>query len=1325
MTARRRRGAAAIAVALIAAVLVPLGAAGPASAATLSPSGLQTGMAVNGTTTPAAPPNNFNWGDFITDVQPDGSFTFVPTGAYTTAQGLQSSGIMQAAFDWDNNAETAACAVGAEPTGAPPSQSPNTNPWLPGSAKPNEKGDLCSTGYGLEVVVAADGTRHAILYGYWTRYVGNGEVSIFQNLEGPAAGRCDDVLIEFDYASSGTTARVLRWVPTAGDACANPLGAGTWQAQPGTADIAWSTGVRQEGPPLTNQPLETFGEFAIDLNTAGIFAPTQCSTFVVSEMFTRTGNSPQANIQDFAEHTPDPMSISNCGDLTVTKETVPDGVVADDDFGFTIARDGGVVIPGPPPVGTIDDTVAAGETKTYPDVLAGSDYRLDETAIPAPWSLQSVVCTAIPLAGGAPQQFVLDDPADRFLVSPENTTDCVITNSAAVITVVKQTEPDGATADFDFEATGQAPFQLGDGGSRSFAVPVGEPVSIAEGPADGWLPPRISCDAEAETGERSVTVTPEAGQNITCTFTNTQLGTVIVSKEAHGVDGRTFDFTSDLPGGEEFSIAVPNGDGTLYEEVFTGVEPGDYTITEATDEADPATRLADLSCTYGGSDNTGDLELRTIDLTVLPGETVRCFFTNSLPGSIAVVKRTVPVEFDQQFAFLFTPPDDDPTAFALNGNSTPPNVALASFESLEPGSYTITEPADVDGWSLDGVDCNGAEWAPSADGRGVVVELADTEAAVCFFTNRAEPASLSVEKSVTGADPGLAWSFDFELVAPGGGVEGRTATDGAPVVEWGELTPGATYTVREAGAAQPGWTRGELVCEGVDDLDPAAPGVQFTPAPGQAISCSVENAAATSSITVAKIAGGIASDFAWSFDLSIAPVPAGEANPQTVSGVGQSAQSASWSGLVPGRSYSITEDVPPGWAGSVDCGGLVDEEPGSPGVQFTAPVGQGLACTFTNQAVPGTGTLTKTSLGGDGTFEFVLVDLDREVDPVTVSAVTEGGTATIPLPIIVPGVRYSFVEADRPDWIEGTLSCTITPGDGGAPFEIDELSEFSVGPGDVGDCRAVNTAPGRIVVAKAVDGADGTFSFTGDWLDSPEFTVTTSDGTGAEIFDAVPPGSYTVAESDEDGYETTDLSCVDGDAEGRPSSDADLVGSIALDPGETVTCTFTNVEWGVLVVDKTTDPSGSSQEFAFEWGAAGEPGEGFTLTDASPPFSTAPLAPGEYVVTELDAAGWELAAITCTGSSDGAEVEGSSAIVGLGLGDTVVCTFANEQTSPPGPTPGPSPGPPAPSGPGALSDTGFAGAGWALLAIVALLIGSAAVVIARTRGRRARVRADD
>lgn len=1257
MTGRRFLAALAAAT-LTSAVLVPVLLPARAAAATLEPSGLQTGMAVDGTTDPASPPETFNWDDFITNVQPDSSFTFEPTGPYVTAQGNSSTGIVQASFDWDNNSAAAACNANPDQTGAPPSQSPATNPWHPGPSNPNAKGDLCSTAHGVEIVTDPAGTRHTILYGYWTRYVGAGEVSIFQSLEGPEPGRCDDELLEFNYASSGTTATVHRWIPAAGDDCADVLGAGTWTPRPGSADFDWSTGVRTEGPPLTNQPQETFGEFAIDLNTAGLFAPDRCSTFEVSAMFTRTGNSPSANIQDFADHTPDGLSISNCGALTVTKETAP-GSATGDVFGFTVASDTGPVQPGPPPVETVAGSLTSGETATYSDVLAGSAFSLVETDIPPPWELTSIVCTAVPPDGGPPEQYVLDDPADRFPVTPENTTECVITNEAAVVTVTKQTEPDGAEGDFSFDVTGQDLVTLSDGESISFPVPAGVPVTMSEASADGWLPPQIDCTAAATLGERSASVVPVAGQEIECTFTNTQLGTVIVSKEAHGVDGRTFDFTSDIPGGEEFSIEVEQGGGTLYEHVIEDVAPGTYTIEELTEAAEPPTVLADLSCTYGGADHSGEPATRTIGLTVLPGETVRCFFTNTLPGSITVIKRTVPVEYDQEFDFVFGTAGGEPTPFALNGNSEPPNVALRSFLGLDAGAHTITEPADEPGWTLSDLDCNDSFWTPTADGRGVEVDLPAGGVIVCYFTNVADAATASLTKTVSGAGPDLSWTFDFELVDPGGTVVSRSATSGAPTVEWDGLVPGVEYTLREGGTTPAGWTRGEITCTGLSDLDPA-PGFQLVLTPGQVLDCGADNTVASSSISMSKVVTGIGGGLPWEFDLSIDPVPAGGTSPQTVAGAGQSGQTVTWTGLVPGQAYSIAEDQVPGWTGEIECTGVEDTDPGSPGLQFVAPVDEQAACTFVNTAVQGSGTLTKTSVGGDGRFELVLTDLDEAVDPVVVPVTTVDGAATVDLPQIVPGVRYSLVESGADGWIEGALTCTITPADGGEPFVIEDLSEFSVSPGDVGDCTVENVRTGTIVVAKAVTEGDGEFGFTGDWLDPPEFSIATEGGAGTRTFADVDPGSYTVTEASQDGFEGTDLTCADGDPDGEPSSADGLVGSIELDPGETVTCAYTNAPWGMLLVDKQTDPAGATQEFGFGWGPPGEDGESFVLTDAGEPFATGPVGPGEYRITEETVPGWTLTDITCTGASGEVVVEVPAVTVDVGLGETVLCTFTNE-----------------------------------------------------------------
>src|SRR5690606_38197013 len=141
---------------------------------------------------------------------------------------------------------------------------------------------------------------------------------------------------------------------------------------------------------------------------------------------------------------------------------------------------------------------------------------------------------------------------------------------------------------------------------------------------------------------------------------------------------------------------------------------------------------------------------------------------------------------------------------------------------------------------------------------------------------------------------------------------------------------------------------------------------------------------------------------------------------------------------------------------------------------------------------------------------------------------------------------------------------------------------------------------------KVVDGADGEFGFTGDWKEPQDFSVVTEGGVGTATFEDVPPGSYAVTEVAQDGFENTALTCVDGDPDGTGSEASGGVGTIALDPGETVVCTYTNTPWGTLVVDKVTEPAGSEQEFGLAWAPEGGEPSPFTLTDGGEPFSPGP-----------------------------------------------------------------------------------------------------------------------
>ena len=103
--------------------------------------------------------------------------------------------------------------------------------------------------------------------------------------------------------------------------------------------------------------------------------------------------------------------------------------------------------------------------------------------------------------------------------------------------------------------------------------------------------------------------------------------------------------------------------------------------------------------------------------------------------------------------------------------------------------------------------------------------------------------------------------------------------------------------------------------------------------------------------------------------------------------------------------------------------------------------------------------------------------------------------------------------------------------------------------------------------------------------------------------------------------------------------------SINLDPGESISCTFTNTQEGTLIVQKFTDPSGSTQSFSFT-GALGN----FNLLDGQ--SNSGNLAPGVYSVAEIVPAGWQLASATC---DDGSAVSA----IDLAAGETVTCTFIN------------------------------------------------------------------
>ncbi len=287
--------------------------------------------------------------------------------------------------------------------------------------------------------------------------------------------------------------------------------------------------------------------------------------------------------------------------------------------------------------------------------------------------------------------------------------------------------------------------------------------------------------------------------------------------------------------------------------------------------------------------------------------------------------------------------------------------------------------------------------------------------------------------------------------------------------------------------------------------------------------------------------------------------------------------------------YTVTETVPTtGWdlTGIVctDNGGTSGFTYGANSVEIDLAPGDDVDCTFTNTK-RGTIDITKTTVGGTGEFDFthdtIVADpggFDR------LHARYDGGPDTQQFLEVAPGT-FTVTETEPQGWDLTGIECTsaLTTSTfsylGGADdvddtvFEAGDNSvEITLGAGDAAACDFTNTERGTIEIVKDTVGGDGTFGFTDDTVDTPlgDFTIETEQGTETEVFENVVPGTYAITESAEAGWDLTGLSCVDPDDD----SSVNLgTATIDVDPGETVTCTFTNTKRGTINIVQDANPN--------------------------------------------------------------------------------------------------------------------------------------------------------
>jgi hypothetical protein len=235
--------------------------------------------------------------------------------------------------------------------------------------------------------------------------------------------------------------------------------------------------------------------------------------------------------------------------------------------------------------------------------------------------------------------FTVNYPADFG-----KTFTCTITNTQRGRIIVKKvTKPSGASQKFAF--TGDLAGSIGDGEQIAKEVKPGT-YSTTEAVAGGWDLTDISCDDGNSSGDKSTGVASydvSPGETVTCTYTNTQRGSIkVVKKTNPSGSAEKFSFSGDLTG------SIGDGESIGPKEV----KPGTYSTTEA-----PKTGwdLTSVTCDDGSSatPSVGDKANSKATFKVDPGENVTCTFTNRQRGKAKVVKtvKGAPPSGDQAFTF--------------------------------------------------------------------------------------------------------------------------------------------------------------------------------------------------------------------------------------------------------------------------------------------------------------------------------------------------------------------------------------------------------------------------------------------------------------------------------------------------------------------------------------------------------------------------------------------------------------------------------------------------------------------------------------------------
>jgi hypothetical protein len=1007
----------------------------------------------------------------------------------------------------------------------------------------------------------------------------------------------------------------------------------------------------------------SFGEAVINLTEAGILPAADdteaCTTLANIIPMTVTGNSDQAEIMDVVLDIDD-VALSNCGEMVITKETVPSGLSGP----FTATLDGG-----PKSLSTSAELAGDGSSWTYGDdeaeeLFAGS-YTVGETDIPSGWdSDYTVACTD---EDGAPT----GSDGQNVQVTANETTTCVITNTAILpqITLAKTVTDSwggGATqGDFTPTLNGDAkawdtPYEVSPG-----TYTASETGALLDSGA--YALDSIACVDTGTTDTVAHPVELGLGDDVTCTLTNVdQPATITLLKTVTNDDGGTASKT-------DFTPRVDGNDTTW--EIPVDVAAGPHTVSEVSQLLTDGDYLAGSWGGDCGADGSID---------VVNGQSYTCSIVNDdVPATLTLVKLLDNGDGGDATAGDFTPLIDGSTT--VQEQTVVWEVPL----TLDAGAYTASESGQL----LDDGAYTGSDWTGDCDADGsVTLELGDD--ATCYLTNDDVAPTLIVDKVVINDDGGTLTEDDFGLTITPEGGSAQPVTDEAQ----NTVQANKVYTVAEQ--SQAGYTPLGIECTDGSSSDGTS--VDVTLGPGDVVTCTITNDDQPATVTLVKTVenddGGTATqaDFTpyinggqvtWDDPIVI---PAGS---HTASETGDLLDTGaylagSWGGdcladgsftAVNGGSYTCTitnDDVP---ATVVlrkkvnnDHGGTADRGDFTPALDGTTTTwGTVLEIDAGTHTASESGSLLDTGAyvaGGwrgdcetDGTFTAVnggsydCIITNTDVAPtltlIKVVVNDDGGDATaadfqaaingndVPWGVaqtLTAGVEYTASESG-PDG----YAASAWTGD------CDGSDTITLSPGEDATCVITNDdiAP-TLTVVKDVINDDGGNAEVGDFALFIDDAQVTSGDTQTMAANT----AYTVSETPVDGYAQTSLVCTDD------ATEATVANPVILDEGQDVTCVITNDDLapGLTVFKEVINDDGGDAVIG-----------DFPLfiddTQVTSGDANEVDANTTYTISETQLDGYELVGIACT---NGDSTDSDTIQVTLDEGEAVGCTITNDDIAP-------------------------------------------------------------